>query len=161
MNIEKQRELFKRYPLFLRRGPRNSLYPIDVLGIQAGDGWFGIVDEVCAQYERYLEAHKLAGLPEAGWLRAVQISETRGMLRVGRVGRGTLDVPEELMASLLKADALSAKTCERCGQPGERREGDLIGVACNRCYVEPHPTMSGEEWVAFQEALNNLLEGRQ
>jgi len=60
--------------------------------------------------------------------RASQVKEKFGGLRF-YMTHGT----EEVYALISKAEALSCKTCEECGGPGEKRAGTWIRTLCINC----------------------------
>ncbi len=82
-----------------------------------GDGWLPILD-------------RLAGdLVLMGWDRDLhQVKEKFGTLRF-YIGAGT----EEMEARIDQAEDESARTCERCGEPGELRRGGWQKTLCDRC----------------------------
>lgn len=85
MNIEMQRELYERYPLSLRRPPGHGgrPYPIDLYGIECGDGWHGILSKLFAQFEMHVEGLKAASVAKSRWPRVVQRGQ-QARLPVGR-----------------------------------------------------------------------------
>lgn len=79
--------------------------------ISCGDGWFTIIDTLCAKISFYLKKN-----PEITYT-PKQIKEKFGELRFYGLGG---DKPIHSMVYL--TERLSNKVCEECGAPGERRQ---------------------------------------
>jgi hypothetical protein len=136
--------LIARFPrIFKAGGPR--------FGITAGAGWNALLTELFDRIDRLLDDRHVAQF------RIVQIKEKFGGLRVyyqvGDDAHAVLDVvsadgvsstrvlsPSEegfpraaIDRCIAEAAALAIETCERCGNPGELREGGWMRVLCERC----------------------------
>lgn len=71
---ELQEDLFDRYPkIFIQRTWSSSKSAM-CWGIQCPDAWFGLLDELCGQLQRYTDS----GGPQ---VEAIQIKEKFGSLR--------------------------------------------------------------------------------
>lgn len=119
MDKELSEKLIKKYPTVFRQiygDPRETCM---AWGICTGNGWYDILDELCAVLE------------ENGIV-AAQIKEKFGGLRfyTGGVPSEKWDIVE---AAIRKAESASYKTCENCGKPGELRGGGWARVKCDDC----------------------------
>ena len=72
--------------------------------------------------------------------RAAQVKEKFGGLRF-YMTMGT----DEVYGLIDKAEALSRKTCEECGEPGEERSGGWIHTLCNNCH-ENREEIRAKRW---------------
>ena len=100
-----------------------------------GDGWFAIIDELCAKLQ-LLESVGVFPI-------AVQVKEKTGTLRF--YCRLEYDQRWNEQQQLLwrgivsdcchSAEFQSGSTCEECGKPGSRRQGRATGVQtlCDDC----------------------------
>lgn len=90
-------------------------------GIQCGDGWFSLIDELCQ--------HTTNWMLRTGYVcKATQVKEKFGGLRF-YVSQSTLELDEVID----KAEELSYTICETCGQPGKLNEGPWYKVRCGDC----------------------------
>lgn len=126
MRQELEQHLEEKYPdLFKSRswGPQQSLM---CFGCDHGDGWFSIIDEMCQEIQSHIKEWPQEAKDR---LHFDQIKEKFGTLRV------YMSVYDKGIESILdKAAAKSAKTCETCGQPGERdRDHWYILTLCPGC----------------------------
>jgi len=102
-------------------------------GLSVGIGWFPIIKRLSEQLDEIATRH---GLSEDKWPRVVQVKEKFGQLRyVLRGGEGTHGTPvwAEIVAAKNAAETESLSVCERCGAPGEMRQGGWIHVYCDHC----------------------------
>lgn len=92
-------------------------------GFAHGNGWFNIVWKLCEDLEPLVaEAEKVTGHP----FEVLQVKQKLGGLRV-YVNHSTNAIRNRIEAAQLE----SLRTCEVCGQPGSRREGDWIPAVCD------------------------------
>jgi hypothetical protein len=92
-------------------------------GFAHGDGWFNIVWRLCEDLEPLVaEAEKATGRP----FEVLQVKQKLGNLRF-YVNHETDAIRKRIETAQLE----SLRTCEVCGKPGERREGDWIRTACD------------------------------
>lgn len=125
-------EFHRRYPHLF----------VDRIGLECGDGWNLLLDEMAAALEALIvERLNRGGWPAAasadaddantanavGWPRAVQIKEKFGSLRVYMIGSSP-----ELQAVIDVARKKANITCDKCGGPGTMREGGWWRVRCDR-----------------------------
>lgn len=167
MDIELQRQLFLRFPLFFRKpgyrlsfdcplnanlvsdeifgeyvvhvpssgedGPPYRISdrsPIDSMGIQCGNGWLRIVDDVAAAFEIEIREMMADGVNSNEWPRAAQLREKLGTFRCSVTGR----LHPALRELIEDAETLSANTCKDCGAKGylHNRQGVMVCL-CHEC----------------------------
>lgn len=122
MNPELQQKLFDKYPkLFVQKDlPRT--HSAMCWGIEAGDGWFNIIDSVCSVIENAVEYNKMPPVQFS------QVKEKYGELRI------YFDGGDERTDSIIDlATSISAKTCEYCGNVAEVRTKGWIRNVCSTC----------------------------
>jgi len=132
MDIEKQHLLKEEFPLLYRimftREEGVPFHCIQAFGLECGNGWFDLIYDLSAKLEALI-----AAMPSEQQERcyAHQIKEKFGGLRV------YLSTETDEMDDLIsKAEDLSYKTCETCGEDGEcNTEGWLITL-CEKCREE-------------------------
>ena|SRR5271165_991269 len=123
MKQELEQALIKAYPhLYAEYNAPSSI------GFSFGDGWFLLTEAL----SKKLEALILA-LPEEErkhyWAR--QTKEKFGMLRWYMSAQTA-----EMTQAIDEAEEQSAKTCERCGRPGEIRENNYwLRCECDVCLL--------------------------
>ena len=91
-------------------------------GFECGDGWFRLIDQLSADI---MELDKQDGTTTI----AVQVKEKYGGLRF--YIQGGSDAAYE---AIEKAEALSLKTCEMCGEPGKLRGASWVTTMCAKCW---------------------------
>jgi len=122
MDKELEMKLVKKYPTVMR-DYGGSIYETCMgWGICVGNGWYDIIDELCAKLE---PLGVVAG----------QIKEKFGGLRF-YVEAMTIngDGADKVRKAINEAEIKSYQTCESCGKPGERRGGGWIQVLCDECF---------------------------
>ena len=119
MKDELANELVKKYPTVFRRYKGDPRETCMAWGICTGDGWYKILDELCAKLEPY-------------GVVAAQIKEKFGGLRFYLESTPS-DKWDEIHNLITEAERQSYKTCERCGQPGDLRGGGWARTLCDDC----------------------------
>jgi hypothetical protein len=116
--VRKHEIIQANYWQYPKHTPEGTLYD-GVMGT-VGDGWVSILDAL---------ATRLIAL---GWDRKLlQVREKFGVLHFYPESGCT----HEMLAAIEEADALSAITCEDCGEPGVAQEGDWTRTLCDACQV--------------------------
>ena len=122
MTPEKQEELVNRYP---------KIFSV-VKHFECGDGWYDIVDRLCANIENVLKS-KTYGMSEEDCLNhqvvAVQVKEKFGGLRFYIDGVSF----DEIQGMISMAESMSFKVCEDCGNRGHKQPGAWIRTLCDPC----------------------------
>lgn len=150
MTPAKQEELFVKYPsLFVEvlkeKDPEQKPWPIR-FGISCSNGWFKIIDELCALISSSLAQFKQRNKTEVG-LRVVQIKEKFGGLRFYYTWSAGNDVSDDLLPKIdrLKsriegavqlAENLSLFTCELCAAPAECTTEGWYHTTCEACVLK-------------------------
>lgn len=120
MKDELQKSLYERWPLIFQ----NHKNPSSALswGICCGDGWFDLIDTLCAALQAETDLH---GAPQA---KALEVKEKFGCLRFA-VG----EVSERQREMCFCAESMSQGICEKCGDlasHGVMPNGGLIVTRC-------------------------------
>jgi hypothetical protein len=108
-------------------------------GFMCGEGWFDLIDTLCEQLQ-FATDHN--GAPQAV---AVQVKE-----KFGTLSFYTREVSAAQRGMIAMACAMSARLCEKCGQPGLTL---VKGAWQTRCPAHaPEEAMTKEEFLARQGA---------
>ena len=135
MEIELQSNLCKKYPKIFKLNI-DAIYnsankdfqpysPIELFGIECGDGWFDILDVACSQIQSIIDYSK-GKIPQ---VIAEQVKEKFGGLRFYFYGGDSAT-----SAVVDTVEQLSYRICERCGKPGKQRGGYWIYTRCDECH---------------------------
>ena len=142
MKKELQDKLFKKYPKIFRQKDLPSTETCMCWGITCGDGWYDIIDALCASIKNHIEwvnEHKrLHSLAQPKRLiptktnkticEAAQVKEKFGGLRF------YIDGGNKYIEGLIAmSEAISYKTCEYCGFPGKPLTNKWIRTTCENC----------------------------
>jgi hypothetical protein len=128
MNKILEKNLLKKYPVILK----NMYGPMDKtcmhFGIECGDGWYYLIDNLCASIQHHINLNKKHPVV------ADQIKEKWGTLCFYYTGG------DELVAGMVAfAEFLSASICENCGSMHQyvgRVEKGWVQTLCLKCSVE-------------------------
>ncbi len=130
MKNELDELLCKRYPKIFR--DRNAAMTETCMcwGFECGDGWFNIIDRLCANIQHYIDWQNKKNHekhPVVEQVVAVQIKEKFGTLRF------YYDGGDDTIGGMIRmAESMSAVTCEECGSPGHQRSGGWIRTLCDK-----------------------------
>lgn len=125
MSPELDRALVEKYPdLFAEYGAPSSISGME-FGFECDDGWFDLVDALCAQLVA-LNPVQIDG--EIQPLRAKQVKQKFGSLRFYHEP----STPETRALTAL-AEAVSRTTCEVCGNKGRLRGARWVRTLCDPC----------------------------
>ena len=131
MSPDRDKQLCEKYPeLFINRNNKESREPI-AWGIDCGDGWYDIVDLLCANIQHEVRNYSYDKSAEENsefQPRVSQIKEKFGSLRFYISGGN-----DRIRGMIAMAESLSFRTCEGCGLPGQKRAGGWIRVLCDSC----------------------------
>jgi hypothetical protein len=130
---EKSKILCERYPKIFRASDFQQ-EPIDMWGFECNDGWFELLDTLCNKIQSHIDwRSKNVQDPEAlSNLQVVaeQVKEKFGCLRFYVSGGD--DITDAFISF---AEAMSQKTCETCGMPGQQKSiSGWVHVACDPCF---------------------------
>lgn len=129
LNLEDLDKLFRsRYPLIFS-GMRSD--------VRCGAGWFDLIDVLCERLQGDTDHN---GHPQVV---AVQVKEKFGSLHFYVKGAN-----EEQQAMIGLVEAMSARICEKCGNPGQKV---LAGAVMTRC-----PEHTPEGAISEAEAMERV-----
>lgn len=125
--------LFKGYPLIFRAAGNLQHYPhspIASYGIECGQGWHPIIEDLASWLEGEATAIKAAGkVPPV----IVQVKEKFGTLTIHVHGFPTNRFLSELRPRLDAASESSQTVCELCGAPDSLRKDGYMRTRCDKC----------------------------
>lgn len=141
MDIEKQKQLFDKYPKIFAGKDKPLDQSLMSWGIQCGSGWYDLIDLLCSHIQEYIDsgnasrehlekvglADKFKAIPQ---IEAVQVKEKFGGLRF------YISHNDEYCRGLIHmAESMSLRICEYCGKPGEIKKGGgyWIRTLCDPC----------------------------
>ena len=125
MKRELELKLVDKYPKIFEgvkeKDPRKSLM---AFGFECGDGWYDIIDRLCADLMTLGVGAK-----------ALQVKEKYGTLRfycsfTGFLDKETVDLAWERVT---QAEIESGGICEYCGEKGKSRGTSWLRTLCNSC----------------------------
>jgi len=127
MKKELQEKLFKEYPGIFRQKDMDKSKTAMSWGISCGDGWYVLIDNLCANIQnRMLNVNR--GKPKEAHLicEAVQVKEKFGGLRFYTQGC------DDYIAGVIGlAESMSYHICSACGNPSSEQKS-------NRGWIHPH-----------------------
>lgn len=100
--------LCQRYPGIFKHRSKATADATMPWRVMCGDGWFDLLDTLCAQLQFATDRN---GAPQVV---AVQVKE-----KFGTLSFYCKDGSEAQRGMIAMAAAMSARLCERCGQPGQ------------------------------------------
>ncbi len=120
MRKKLQEKLFKKYPNIFADVGKSPEESGMAFGVQTGDGWYWLIDQLCRQLTVYYK-------PE---IKAVQIKEKFGGLRF-YVSNPTI----EQYGAIKFAETLSLSICENCGSTKNVKQTNTsyIQTLCEEC----------------------------
>lgn len=125
MSPDKDKALVEKYPEIFRDRRGNMMETAMCWGFEHGDGWYDILDRLCAELMRLAEEDAAAGR-ERHVPVATQVKEKFGDLRF--YVNGATDAQWD---AIRKAEQETSVTCEWCGKPGKLRGGGWLYTACD------------------------------
>lgn len=102
-------------------------------GIEVGDGWLPLVQELSEKMERVLQEMVANSVPVELLPGIVQVKEKFGSLSVGIRGFGDIGIPVAIKKIRDEADVQAATTCESCSAPGTLNATGYQSVLCKDC----------------------------
>ena len=135
MSPELEKKLFEKYPdLYDYESGDGKSSDISHFGFSHGDGWYNIIDCLSVTIADLMKRHPgrkhltKEEFEETVQVRVSQVKEKFGTLRF-YIDNGSVEV----YAAIAMAEAMSARTCERCGNPGQPRRGGWVKTLCDAC----------------------------
>lgn len=140
MKDELQNQLVEKYPKIFEVSEEQRLLPFPMFGIECGNGWYNILNALCFQIQEHIDwankqrnfllennPHNLRIPDEVPQVVVEQVKEKFGTLRFYvRGGDKYTD------GMIRMAEAMSAATCEVCGDRGQMRGHGWFYTACDR-----------------------------
>ena len=125
MKQELQQILFDRYPLIFADIEKNPNESLMSFGICTGDGWFWLIDKLCAQLQFDIDNNREPQIV------AFQVKEKYGSLRFYLETEST--AKQDAMISF--AENLSRSICEVCGSTNnvKIRGTGFLKTRCDDC----------------------------
>ncbi len=125
MKKELEQQLKNKYPrLYSNLNDVNTGEPINY-GIQCGDGWHQLIDELSAKLESIITNIG----PECD-IRALQCKQKWSTLRYYISG----PYVKEMHDLISNTEAASGKICEECGAEGSLKGNSWYKILCNKCF---------------------------
>ena len=132
MDTEKESELQRQFPIFLKDMHGDMMKTCMAWGCECGNGWYKPIEELCRAVEEINNKRK------DGKVIAAQIKAKFGDLRVYWDWEGKGEVPEEVLKKMREiiqtADAKCGSTCEVCGHYEEGAEYWKHYNLCDECW---------------------------
>ncbi|MFH1199526.1 MAG: hypothetical protein V1708_00505 [Candidatus Micrarchaeota archaeon] len=125
MKTELQNKLFKKYPKIFRQRKLSMRQTAMCWGIDCGDGWYALIDELCGSIQRFVDCNKL------DQVEAVQVKE-----KFGGLGFYVGSAPEYIHGEITFAEEISYLFCEDCGaSPAglDNKPGGWYRTLCEKC----------------------------
>lgn len=123
MNPKNTKYLFEKYPRIFIGKDRPITENLMPFGIECGDGWLWLIDNLCGCMQRYIDAN------EKEQVEALQVKEKFGTLRFYTNSCGDL-----IDGMIWFAEALSARICENCGSTVDiKATTGWISYLCPKC----------------------------
>jgi hypothetical protein len=126
MREELDQALVRKYPGIFRDRYGDARQTAMCWGFDCGDGWYDIIDSLCAVIENHERNNKLNDVVMPPVI-ATQVKEKYGTLRFYYTGGD--DYVDGVVAL---AEYMSGVTCETCGAPGTTRGTGWVRTLCDQ-----------------------------
>lgn len=140
MTPELEQALLLKYPKIFRQKDLGMNESCMYWGIAIGDGWYKLIDELCAWLQFNTDRNSY---PQ---VEAAQVKEKFGGLRFYvDIIPGSSDSPRSektklkianIRGAISLVESMSISTCEHCGSPGIPRNGNWMSTLCDLCYQQ-------------------------
>ena len=119
-------DLIEKYPHVFER-KASSIEPFSMFGVECGEGWYNILNQLLACINSHLAwvNRDVADFEKVPFI-LTQVKEKFGTLRVYYDGGD-----QQIHGMVHMAEAMSAVTCETCGNPGKIRGKGWFYTACD------------------------------
>jgi hypothetical protein len=124
MKEELDEALCEKYPLIFADRNKSMMESCMCWGFEHGDGWYPIIDSLCANIQNHIDWQTKQGKPVPQVV-AQQVKEKFGTLRF--YYNGGDDVVDGMVRM---AESWSAVACEECGAPGAQNSRGWIKTLC-------------------------------
>jgi len=135
MNSDLQNKLYKSYPLiFAEVNDPSACSSIKNFGVECGNGWFNMLDELCSKVEPIIREWAIQN-PDKDHPRAYQIKSKFGGLRFYMsCSYDSSFMKGEAGRLISSAEIRSNKICSSCGESGEKRCEYGVKTLCDKCH---------------------------
>lgn len=131
MKVELQEKLYTDYPEIFKQKDLDMRQTAMCWGIACGDGWYTLIDELCANIKNHVENFN-RNKPEEDHMvcQATQVKEKFGGLCFYIYGGD-----EYIDGMISFAESMSYHICEECSAPSEKQENNRgwIYTLCKEC----------------------------
>lgn len=124
MRDELDKKLCEKYPKIFADRYKPMTETAMCWGIECGDGWYNIIDQLCANIQSHIDWEESRGIAIPQVV-AEQVKEKFGTLRFYVRGGD-----EYIDALIAMAESMSGVTCEACGKPGTTGGSGWISTMC-------------------------------
>ena len=131
MKAELQDKLYAAYPNIFVQKDLDMTKTAMCWGISCGDGWYDLIDELCANIQNHVENFNRNKPEEARMVcQATQVKEKFGGLCFYTYGGD-----EYIDGMISFAESMSYRICTECGQRSEKNENNRgwIYTLCSSC----------------------------
>jgi len=135
MTSNLQKKLFERYPKIF---PKDS--DAHQIGIDCGDGWYSIIDDLCSKIQAYVDAN-----PSKKQVVALDVKQKFGMLAF-YFSNGN----DEILQMVFAAERTSGHICELCGSTKNARLSSKKGWV--KTFCDPCRLIEGYEIADIETA---------
>ena len=134
MREELQKKLYEKYPKIFCQKELPMTVTAMCWGIACDDGWYNILDALCANIQAYVNNTKTIQVE------ATQVKEKYGSLRF------YTNFSNDYVDALVDmAESMSSRTCETCGNAGTPNEDGWVKTLCQPCRKE-YDSVRSAKW---------------
>jgi len=130
MNQELDNILYHRYPKIFPDRHGDPAENGMCWGFQCGDGWFDIIDGLCAEITRQIKAGAMPPVV------ATRVKEKSGYLRFYIRDHFNRDANPQAHRLIELAQQQAERTCQQCGRPVELTDAQRWAAMCPACAGE-------------------------
>ena len=137
MNERNTKKLLQKYPKIFKQHKLPMSQTCMCWFFECGDGWFTIIDELCAIIENYMENERDRAKYDKNYkpceqIEAIQVKEKFGGLRFY-----TNHEPNHITGAIRMAEHMSYCICEVCGSTDKvTQTNDWVSRLCIKCVEE-------------------------
>jgi len=147
MKKELQDKLYEKYPKIFKQKDDNMTTTCLCWGLECGDGWYWIIDNLCDSIQGYIDANKKEQME------ATQVKEKFGSLSFYRSGGDRL-----IGGMIWLAEHMSYNTCELCGSTEDiiQTKG-WIKIRCKKC-LEKEKDISTKDSMSVHDMMFGKID---
>ena len=155
MKEELQKKLYEKYPKIFSQKDLPMSETCMCWGICHDDGWYNILDTLCARIQHHINYKNCEGEyelmrkhrppePDGTWVQVRQVEATQVKEKWGGL-RFYYNGGDEFINGLVTfAESISLRTCETCGVPGRPTKKGWIRTMCKPCADAAQKELMGE-----------------